>query len=308
MMDDYIWTKKKPYSRKYWPMKKISFFYCLLIFIAWSCAKEEDTEEQKIQRPAGKYLSEIRINASPFDVADSSKLVEFVYDNYRYLKTIKFYIPETGQMIRHFDLIYSKDGMLSHIETNYGGNFAMIDERFTYEHKKLVKIEGFKIEDSKTEMVEKAEFNVDSVNNIVEMYPFELKDGVFVKSNFYQKYTFDTDGNLVNYHYNIGQGGMFESMEDYEYNNSVNPFNILDIPYFNLIPLYFSSGESFSMNNVIKQNNYLYEDGVSYNKPDFDTIVYKYKGKYPVESAKYHSSPGFPLELKSQLFYKYVDL
>lgn len=289
-------------------MKKISFFYCLLIFIAWSCAKEEDTEEQKIQKPAGKYLSEIRINGSLLGMKDTLKLVEFVYDKNRYLKIIKFFIPETGQMNRHFDLIYNDDTSLNHIEVNYGGNYAMIDERFTYENKKLVMIEGFKVEDSKTQLVERTEFNVDSVNNTVEIYPYDLKDGALVKSAYPQRYTYNSEGNLINYHYNIGQGGKFESMEDYEYNDMKNPFANMKIPFFNIIPVYFSLGESFSMNNVVKQNNYLFENGSSNNIPDSYTINYKYKGEYPVESAKYHNTPGYSPELESQLFYKYVDL
>lgn len=289
-------------------MKRISFFYCLLIFIAWSCAKEENTEEQKIQKPKGKYLSEIKINGSLYGMKDTLKLVEFVYDKDRYLKTIKFFIPETGQMNRHFDLFYNDDTSLNHIEVNYVGNYAMIDERFTYENKKLVMIEGIKVEDSKIKMVEKTEFNVNSVNNTVEIYPYELKDGELVKSVYPQRYTFNSEGNLMNCHYNIGQGGMFESMEDYEYNDMINPFANLKIPFFNIIPVYFSLGESFSMNNVVKQNNYLSENGPSDNNPDSYTINYKFKGDYPVESAKYRNIPGHPLELKSQFFYKYVDL
>lgn len=289
-------------------MKKITVFYCLLIFVAWSCTQKEDSDEKNLQKPAGKYLSEIGTNESPFVPVKSVKLVEFVYDNNRYLKTIKFFIPETQQMHRHSDFFYSSDGLLNHIEVNYAGSNAMIDERFTYENKNLVMIEGYKIEDSKTTLIGKTEFKVDEMNNTVDIYPYDLKDGVLVKRTYPQRYTFNSKGNLVKYHYNIGQAGLFETMEDYEYDDRVSPFANLDIPYYNLVSFYFSLGECFSMNNVVRHNNYLHENGVSYKKPGFDTIIYKYEGDFPVESAEYSSFPDSPLKLKSQYFFKYVDL
>ncbi|HET6558423.1 MAG TPA: hypothetical protein VFG54_13985 [Prolixibacteraceae bacterium] len=289
-------------------MKKGILFCCICIFIAWSCTKEEDSNETLVPKPAGKYLSEIRTTISPFTLGISAKLVEFVYDDNRYLKTVKFYISETQQMQRHFDLFYTSDGLLDHIEATYAASNVMIDERFTYEDKKLVKIEGYKIEDSKTTLIGKTEFKVDEVNNAVEIYPYDLKDGVLVKRAYHQKYSFNTKGNLVKYHYNIGQGGFFETMEDFMYDDRISPFANLDIPYYNIVSSYFALGECFSMNNVVRHNNYLHENGVSYEKPVFDTIIYKYEGKYPVETAEYSSYPGDPLELKSQYFFKYIEL
>lgn len=288
-------------------MKKLSLIYIILIFMAWACTNE-DPEEKVLQKPAGKYLAEIRSIDPSSNAENGLKEVELLYDNNRYLKRINFYVPETQQLRRHFHFFYNPDGLLNHIEVNYVGSNAMIDERFIYENNKLVMIEGYKIEDSKTTLMLKTGFKVDDESNTVEIFPYDLKDGVLVKRTYPQKYTFNSKGNLVKYHYNIGQGGYFETMEDFEYDDQISPFANLGIPYYNFVSVYFSMGECFSMNNVVRHNNYLHENGVSYIKPAFDTIIYKYEGNYPVESAEYSSVPGWPLELKSRYFFKYIDL
>lgn len=278
------------------------------MFMGWSCTTKDDTEEKASHKPTGKYLSEIR----SFDPLSSSggglKEVEFVYDQNRYLTRINFYIPETQQLIRHLHFFYNTNGLLNHIEVKYVGSNAMIDERFTYENKELVMIEGYKIEDSKTTLMLRTEFSVNITDNTVEIYPYDLKDGVLVKRTYPQKYTFNSKGNLVKYHYNIGQGGFFETMEDFEYDDKISPFANLGIPYYNFVSSYFSLGECFSMNNVVRHNNYLHENGVSYQKPLYDSIIYKYEGNYPVESTEYETGNNLPLTLKSRYFFRYVDL
>lgn len=288
-------------------MKKIFLVVSLLIFMGWSCTTKEDTEDKILQKPAGKYLSEIW-TFDPSSDAGSSKEVEFEYDQNRYLKRINFYIPETQQLIRHLHFFYNTNGLLNHIEVNYVGSNAMIDERFTYENKELVMIEGYKIEDSKTTLMLRTDFKVNIAGNMVEIYPYDLKDGVLVKRTYPQKYTFNSKGNLVKYHYNIGQGGFFETMEDFEYDDKINPFANLAVPYYNVVSAYLSLGECFSMNNVVRHNNYLHENGVSYQKPLYDTIIYKYEGNYPVESAEYEYNQNILVKLNSRYLYKYVDL
>lgn len=288
-------------------MKKLSVLYGILVFVAWSC-NIEDSEETNFQKPTGKYLSEIRTGESSSDAETGIKLVEFRYDNNRSLKTIKYYNSETRNLNRYLDLFYNADGLLTLIKVHYSESNVIIEERFSYKNKKLVKTEGYKIENGKTTLIGRTDFKVDAVNNLVEFYPYDLKDGLLVKRIYPQKYYFNTNGNLTKYHYNIGQGGFFETMEDYKYDNKISPFANLDLSYYNVVSAYLFLGECFSMNNVVRHTNYLHENGVSYEKPEFDTIIYKYDGNYPIESEEYNIIPNYSRQFKSRYFYKYIDL
>jgi hypothetical protein len=289
-------------------MRKIYLLYGLLIFIAWSCAKPEDPEEKIVKKPAGRYLSEILTSLSSSNSEDGLKLFEFIYDDNHYLKTINTYIPETGQLKIHNDFFYNTDGLPDHIEINYVGSYAMVDQRFTYEDKQPVMMEGYRIEFSKTKLVARTGFKVDELNHTVEIYPYDLQDSILVQRPFYQIYFYNSSGNLIKFHYNIGQGASSETMDDYEYDHMISPFANLDIFYYNIGSAYFSLGEYFSENNVVRHSNYVYANGISSPKPNFDTIIYKYDGAYPIESAEYNSVPNLPLKLKSRYFFKYVDL
>ena len=58
---------------------------------------------------------------------------------------------------------------------------------------------------------------------------------------------------------------------------------------------------------MISHSTYSYDNG-SGSKITSDTIVYKYEGDYPVESAVYGKENDAEVQLKSVYFYKYVDL
>jgi len=289
-------------------MKKLILFYCLLILLNWSCKQETSPMDQVVPNPAGKYLAEVKSNLIPLNEADTTKIITFEYNSKRFLTKVSFWDIDNDKPIRYSEFVYNSDGLLNHINTHFTGNNNLIVEKFRYENKKLVLVEGYQTEYGKTTLIGKTTYKVDSENNVVEFHPYDLIEAQLIEREAYQKYYFNSKGDLTKYHYNIGQGGFFETMEDFEYDNMISPFANFNFQYYNILGAYFYPGECLSTNNVIRHKDYNYENGTSYNKSVYDTIIYKYEQKFPIEASQYRCSPNSPMELASQYFFKYVDL
>ncbi|HET6557114.1 MAG TPA: hypothetical protein VFG54_07340 [Prolixibacteraceae bacterium] len=285
--------------------KKI-IYYIVLIFTVLSCRKEVKPEDDIIPKPSGQYLSEISTNIYPFTSDDSLKLASFEYDNYRYLKKIKFYIPENQQYKGYIEFFYDSIGRVDYIHTHYGGSYIYIREKFIYENNELAFINEFTIDAGpaiKT-LVKKTAFTANPESNVVEVRTFELKEDTLVERPDYEKNHYDSNGNLYKVHYNSGTGNFNEKIDEYAFDNMKSPFTNLRNANFSIVFPHMYSAQWLSMNNVVKHKDYV----LGKQTTSYDTIVYKYKDNYPIELANYTGANNSPLKLKSRYFFKYIVL
>lgn len=276
-------------------MKKINFYFFSLILIIVSCEKD-DNIVSILPRPAGKHLSEIKLYGFPWlEKMDTLKYAEFEYDKNRYLKTIKLFIPETNTLNSYKELSYNKNGQICQI--NWFDIDGNIIERNIFEYKDNLEFEElYNAVSGELKLYRKNRYETDKANNCINKYSYFWQGSNLIESEYFTKYYYNLNGNIYKTHY---RGDNYEFIEEYQYDNMINPFSNLKFPFSeNTIPS-IDCVQYLSKNNVIYRKittlDYMNRKDTLISMNDSEIFRYKYKDSSLIDKNGYE-------------FYKYRNL
>lgn len=280
-------------------MKKISLVIFSLILLLLSC--EKDSINNPIvnisPRPAGKYLKEINLYGFPWlNIWDTLKFQEFEYDENRYLKKIYFYIPETNTLNSYKLFFYNNNGLIRQIDWFHIEGDLIEKKTFKYNNELIESSELYREESGNLRLIKKSRFENDLGNQSIREYTFFWRDSDLVESKFYTDYYFNSDGNIYKTHY---YGYNYEFIDEYEFDNMINPFSNLNIPISRDVIRTINNIQYLSNNNVIyHMHTYLDYTNMS------DTIVETSDGQI----FEYKYIEDFLVDKNGYEFYKYINI